>query len=409
MRIRAEDAELRSTLKQDEQLVRQSTDRMQQDFNELRVSVGSTGDASMVASSGVMALGQAATASGSAALQATANIANLGIGLRVLGNQALGARAQLAATGASIGRWLISPAGLAVAAILAIGTAVAVTFSDTARRKLTMFGLGFKELEESNRALEERLKAQNRDFKKRVQLLEDQVILETTGVRRALERMRPRERELTLQLESVKAAKAQEAAAAQIKLALDSRILALTNETLVIKGLRTVYDDIKNIEERRLTIARDKAAADRDSASAARAERSAKDAMLRSHGPQTLGEAHQRIQQATDIYGAQQRGIMLLLQALKFQREHGIIDDPMYRLLLDRLNVFPRSSDPAAGPFRSGGVEAGAFRGGRIAFGAVALQTGQDKQTKVMEQVRDKIQSLRDDIKAGGLGGGAGP
>lgn len=406
MVLRVEDAELRKTLTADEQLVRQSTDRMQGDFNELKVSAGGVGDASMVASSGVAALGQAATASGSAALQATANVANLGIGLSLLGNQALGASAQLKSMAVGGLAILISPLGLVTAGVVALGIAMAVTFNETARNKIAGIGLGLNDVLERNKALAERLKQQNVDIKKRIQLLEDQVILEKTGVNRALERMLPRERELALQLQGIKAEKVAQAASEARSLAIVNRVIALRQETQILQGQKTAYDFIESSLERQARISRDKALSDKASADAAKAEESARRAVA---GPQTRGEARTSINAALDMIKRQERMVFVVNTTLESMLKRGVIDIGRFDQLTAALGLPGKlgTSDPAQGPFRSGGVQAGAFRGG-IAFGAVSVgDTEAVKHTKLLTDIKTATEGTRAEAAQRDRGGGA--
>lgn len=405
MKIRADDAELRKTLTADEQLVRQSTDRMQGDFDELKVSAGGVGDASMVASSGVAALGSAATATGSAALMTTANVANLAIGLKVLGANVTTASAQLKFLALGIGRFLLSPLGLALAAIAAVGTALAVTFSETARNKIAGIGLGISELAERNKALSERLKQQNIDIQKRTRLLEDQVILEKTGVNRALERMLPRERELTLQLQGIKAEKAAQAASEARSLAIVNRVIALRQETQILQGQKTIYDFIESSLEKQARLSRDKALSDKQSADAAKAEQSARRSVS---GPQTPGEARTSINAALDMIKRQERMVFVVNTTLESMLKRGVIDIGRFDQLTAALGLPSRpSADPAQDRFRSGGVQAGAFRGG-IAFGAVSIgDTEAVKQTKLLTDIKTATEGTRAEAAQRDRGGGA--
>lgn len=393
MLIRAEDAELRKTLTADEQLVRQSTDRMQADFNELKVSAGDVGSATMVASSGVAALGAAASVTGSAALTATTQVAGLGVALTTMGTQGVGAAAQLKILAASVGTFLISPLGLALAAIVAVGTALAVTFSETARNKIAGIGLGIGELAERNKELSERLKQQNIDIQKRTRLLEDQVILEKTGVNRALERMLPRERELTLQLQGIKAEKVAQAASEARSLAIVNRVIALRQETQILRGQKTIYDSIESSLERTERLSRDKALADKQSADAAKAEQAARRAVA---GPQTPGEARTSINAALDMIKRQERMVFVVNTTLESMLKRGVIDIGRFDQLTAALGLPSRpSADPAQDRFRSGGVQAGSFRGG-IAFGAVSVgDTEAVKQTKLLGEIKTATDGVK--------------
>lgn len=403
--VRADDTELRQTLKQDEQLVKQSVGKMQGDLDTMQVSMTETGDTAMVATSGVSALGAAAAVTGSQTLMVSSQLGTFVIMAKQLGDVTLGATAQLKAWGIAAAKFMISPAGLAIAAVVALGTALAVTFSETARNKIAGFGLGLKDLEARNKTLEERLKAQNDAYKLRVRLLEDQMILEQTGVNRALERLRPREQELTIELRRVKVLKVAQAAEEARHDALIGRVMALNRETSILEGQKTTYDFITNAMERQARIARDKALSDKSSAEAAEMERRARTAMIAAEGPRTEQQARRQIGRAVELVEANQRGMFQMRSTLLRMHEQGTLSIDLLRLLDTRLGagLFGQAGDPSR--IRSGAIEAVAFAGGRIPAGGVSVgppELEQKKQTELLKDVVAEVKLLRGDVKESG-------
>jgi hypothetical protein len=409
MRIEVDDTKLRTGLRQDEAIVNQAVDAMQGDLNRLTVSVGDTGEASRVASTGIMALGQAATASGSIALTTTAQWGMLALSAKELGNQALGATAQMKAWGAAAARFVVSPAGLAIAAIAAVGTALAVTFSETARNKIAGIGLGIKDLEERNAALTQRLMDQRQAIKGRMQALEDQIILETTGVNRALERMTLGERELRLELQRVQAAKAlKTASAAQAQTVVD-RVIGMKQEIAILEGVKTASDFITNALERQVYLEREKAKSMREAADAKEREADAWKAQLGAQGPQTREEARMAIKEALQLVEASQRGMFYMRTEFeRWANRMGMTASD--RELLERQlgpAFFPTREAPAAAarPI-GGGVAAGAFPGGRAASGAGFFdsQRKEAKRTKDVGDIAKAVSIIAGAVQQGALG-----
>lgn len=391
------DAELRAQMQALEGVVRQSTDNMQNDFTQLNTTIGTTGDVSGVATAGVTALGQAATATGSSALMAAGNIANLGLGLKLLGSSALGATGQLKAMGAGLVKFLVSPAGLVVVAIAAIGTAIAVTFSETARNKIAGIGLGLRDILDTNELLAERLKQQETDIKTRIQLLDDAIILETTGVNRALERITLEERDKILLLERVKAHNAIANSIIKEKSATLDRLDALRQEAQILRGERDTVDFITNALERQATIERDRARFAKDAADAKDRERRAWEGIVAARGPRTGAEARDAIWQARTLVDATQHGLALLTTEFdKFVRRMAI-DAEEEKLLRTQLGL----PEKAKGVTGAGFIEAAAFTtSGRGAPGgggdpwAAEGRRLETRRTKAIEDTANNTKEL---------------
>lgn len=378
MKIRADDAELRKTLTEDERLVRDSTGKMQGNFDKLKIQTQQVGGAAVSSSAAFGAFGAQAGALGGTVGMLGGRVASLGTAF------------------AGLGAAMFGPIGLILAAAAAVGIII---------QQFQKWKQEVADADEALKGLQERLKAQNDAFKKRVQLLEDQIILEKTGVNRALERMRPRERELTLQFQSIKAEKIAQAASEALSLSLVDRVIALRQETQILQGQKTIYDFIESSLEKQARLSRDKALTDKASADAAKAEQTARRAVA---GPQTPGEARGAIADALAMIKMQENTVRQVNRMLESMLKRGLIDEGRFDQLTAAFGLPSRpSSDPAQDRFRSGGVQAGAFRGG-ITFGAVSAGESEiKKQTGILEKIKTATEGTRSEAAQRGQGGGA--
>lgn len=361
--IKADDKLLIDTLKKDERIVEQSVQNMQGDLDTMKVSVADTGAAAGIASTGVTALGAAATATGSAALSTTTNVAALGIAASTLGSQALGAAAQMKVWGAAMLTWMVTPIGLFAVAAAAVVGVIALGL----KRETKAWN---EETERANQQLERLNQTfggldahvnKMRNLREQVRLLQGgDPLLGATSAEREL-------RGLIAGLQATKQLQAVEEARA---VATHNRITALRREMAIIRDQENRYRFIEDSLERQATRARDKAMAERDAAvamerqaQAAQAAIQADRAGLLGGAPQTANQALTQIRRQLAALTSQAVGQDLVRRELERQEKLGNITAGMGRLL---ATAFGLSTATAGGAPAGGGIAATAFPGGPV-------------------------------------------
>jgi hypothetical protein len=297
--MQAEDSQLAATLKKDEALVTASVGKMQGKINTLSVSQGNLGDTAGAASASVATLGAVASVTGSRSVIVAAQVGQLTVAMIQQANATELASAAIKKFALRIGAFIVSPAGLAIAAI-----AAGVGFLAFKWSKLNE---GVEEAIALEQKATDKLKAQTEAIDKQAAALERQIKL-LGGVKPSELEGNTRLRNLLIEKESLEVAnKLRTESEAQEK-ALSGRIAALEKETRLLTGEQTALEQIVSIDERRATAARDRAKANKDAADALRTEAATAENLRRSQGFLTPAEARERVNlAATEQAGALER------------------------------------------------------------------------------------------------------
>lgn len=377
-----DDSRLEAGLKADEQLVKQSVNKMQGNMNKLEVSMRGTAQAGVVASRGVAVLGTAAALTGSAVLATSGYAVTMAIGLKELGNEALGASAQLVTLGRRSLALIATPIGAIITA-----TALALGALAIAARKAAG---GIQELTEQEKLLADIMESrhkQTRSFEKSLETLQDKMGVTTGRMSAFLARWRELGRtrpELSL-AQTLRLTEAEQA----LQRIQDSKAAADRKE-------RAALDEITRKQKEALALAEGRARAQEQAAAAAEAEARALAARA---GPQTPAEARTMIGEQIALENARQRGINVLLHALERSRpggqRHGIVEEMLQRLGYGAGRAAALGA-PTATRFGPGAIELSAFagtgRGGGVAAAPDPVQSAriakENERTADLKAVR---------------------
>lgn len=374
--LEADDTQLRSTLKRDEALVRNSATTMQASLRPLTIGVGALGETSAAASSGVAVLGAAASVSGSTALVMGAQVGQLGVAL-VQQTLAAGKAADAikSMTAASL-KFLATPLGIVLAALAVVITvatfawskynkeakeaaetakAAAQAFKERAasieketealRRKLAVtkgadprsfaeFDLGNELREarnESRRAAESKApfsESRQRSAARTVEQLEVQLRITKAIIvaeDKAVDAVKQRARATRLVAEEAARDEAKEA----VRQARQDVINNLIGQTQVLRGTRTEHSLVEDVLVRQLTIMRDQALE----------AKSIADAFAARVGPQTPGAAADLITGELKVLDAQKKRNSLLERELSLRLAVGRITQKQFDTLTKQFGL----------------------------------------------------------------------
>ena len=356
--MQANDSALAATLKKDEALVSASVAKMQGNINTLSVSQGNLADTASTASASVATLGALASVTGSRSLIAATQIGTLATAMITQAGAAGKASDAIKTFALRIGAFIVSPAGLAIAAIAAGLGFLAFKWSQVNK--------GVEEAIELEQKAAEKLKAQTEAIDKQAAALERQIKL-LGGAKASELEGNTRLRNLLIEKEALEVAiKIRTVEDAKEK-ALSDRIRALKTETQLLSGQKTALELIVDLDERAAAAARDRAKATKEAADAARSEAQAAEDLRRSQGFLTPAEARQRV----NLAATEQVGALERQRALRAALADRFNLDLQFKL--SELDTQQRKLAEALG-LRGGGDPRQTQRGGAIA--STAFTTG---------------------------------
>lgn len=419
----ADDTKLEAALKADEQLVRQSVNKMQGNLNKLEVSMQGAGSGAAVATTGLTTLGAAAAATGSTSLMVAAQVGTLGYSLKIMGNEALGASAQLKAMAVSSVKFIATPLGATLAALAVVLGAVAWAWksaadeAEKAREKMEKaaaldvqrYEAGVKLQAEMEGIQRQILVAQGEMTKRQADEIALRERLQSIAERwpALVERRVALQNELTDALEANaqaarKLAQADKDAAA--KQAREDKLNALRDELAILTTSLTKYDLIgdeverglrKQIDQTREMQAQATLVEDR-----ARAERE----RFEGKGPKTAAEAEKLVRQSLQLAEANQRSGALVRDAVDKLKAMGM-DAKMLEKIAQSLGAGVEPKPTMR--FGQGALELSAFaatgRGGGGVAGPDPIQSAriakEDKRTKDIADISKSSKRTADAIE----------
>ncbi len=351
MYIRGEDEDLRRLLTQDEQIVRQSTDKMQRELDTLKVSVKDTGTAGANAGQMFSAFGAEVSAVGGKVGEVGGKVASLGGAFTALGPAILG------------------PAGAVLA--LSAGLSLLIGNLMRSREEAEAFAEAIKESARAARELtQESEKAATSAERRATALIAElrgpEAVIEERA-RVAMEDLANREAALRRQIVAVDTPR-YEAIQAELAAISDLRI-AITEDTA--RKLEQIEDDRR---KRQLS------------------EEKAHQAKLTAEAKQRAAEQQAAFQKtgAGRIFGA---ALAMVQERRQMAEMREILDSPLFRMipgirddLARRVGLLKAPQMQIGGPGRARGIEAGVFRGG-VTTGAVAVQDDKRDEKKRTEDV----------------------
>lgn len=397
----ADDKQLITTLKRDEQVVTQSVGKMQGSLNKLTVTTQGTGGAATAAAAGVSALGAAASASGSAAAQSAAQLGTLGVALSMTATAATAAKVQLLAAAAAAATFALTPIGAIITALALAAAAIGtVILKGRAERKEAEAWLKIKE---------QKLKDVLAATEKQAKAIEQQIRIEQ-GLAKATDFIgNKRVRELTEELNAIKARNVAEEATVKAQQARADKLGNLRDQLAVLRGTKTQYDLIADVEERSLRIMIDRTAEAQAAEKAARGEADARTkaraARFEGQGPKTAAEAQRLVMGTLKLVEANQRSAALTTAAfnkIAAQAERFGLTKKM----LDKLAAAAGVQREAPGQMRfgAGAVSVAAFaatgRGAGVGTARDPVEqqrlTREEKRTKAAEATARNTERLAD-------------
>lgn len=376
MRIKAEDTQLRKTLTADEQIVRQSTNKMQGDLNKLTVSTVKNQQATASAGQVFGAFGAQVSAVGGKVGEVGGKVAGLGGAL------------------AGLGPALLGPAGAILA--LTAGLSAIISHFVSAKQKAEELR---KEMEELNQATGDYNKtlgqtAQTAERRARAlaaELKGPEALIREQG--RALEEdLARREKQLSIMLSGQAPGTGRKALEKELQAVFDLRISVAESTATKLRQIEETRRQRELGEEKAFQ-------------------------------QQIAAERKQRETAAVSAFGQTAMGKVVGAMKGLFDKENlerdmkAILEGPAFKglgelkdTLLQTLGLAEPALVVAGGAMgRAGGVQAGAFRGG-IAAGAVSTGTRQEEtRTKDVGEMKKMFTQLMTFVSGGGLGGGGSP
>lgn len=374
MRIKAEDAELRKTLTADEQLVRQSTNKMQGELNKL--TVATTKNQQTTASAGQVfgAFGAQVSAVGGKVGEVGGKVAGLGGAL------------------AGLGPALLGPAGAILA--LTAGLGILISHFVQAKQKAKELREEMRELERATRDYHLRLTktaqtAERRALAMTAELAGPEAVVAEQG-RALMQDLLRREKQLSIMLSGAPPGKARQEMEREQNAVADLRISVEENTARKIQQIHE-------------------------------ARRAQELAAEQAFQQQIAAERKQRETTAAAAFGQTAMGKVVgamkgIFDKANLERDmRAILEGPAFKglgelkdTLLETLGLAAQPQLAIAGgpTGRAGGVQAGAFRGG-IAAGAISTGANDEKaRTKDVASMKGMFAQLMTFVNGGGLSGG---
>ncbi len=330
--IKADDAALKTGLKNAESAVVSSNAKMNKSMTGLKSTTAALGAVGSRTASAMGTVGAAAGVVGGATGAAIAPVAGLAGAIGGLAAPVLGV----------------------AAAVAVLGAILVAAFKPSI---ITDWLFGVKEANEQLKEGQQRLKAQRDEITKLVRLQEQRLqivkgiavasdFISNTAVRNA-----------TKAAEAALAAKAHKASTDAIADATAARVIALQQETSILKGTAKAHDFIKNAMEREAVLARDKARSEQLATEAVKAQAQIRRDARAAEGPQT-GEAA-RLELTKQIAKNERASVVLARRrvALESALARGIITRKEAEKISGQFGLGRDSTKPA--DFTQGGRSAG--------------------------------------------------